>query len=111
MEQDNKYPRAIYRPDGDDIEWDHKRFGYGEVNDEEEEAEALASGWYLHPKDFPGENGEPSLLDKNAKDIAEALPGLSLEELEALKADETAGKSRKSVLSEIDAAIDAKLKA
>ena len=107
------YPKAIYRP-GDEGEWDGVKMDFGTVADAEDETAALGKGWYLHPSEFPGADepdaAEPTLLDKNAREIELALPGLSLEELEALKAGETGGKSRKSVLSDIDAAIDAKLK-
>lgn len=112
----SEYPKAIYRP-GDEGEWDGVMMDFGTVADADDEAGALAKGWYLHPSQFPGSSaaeggpsGEPTLLDKNARDIENALPGLSLEELEQLKADETAGKSRKGVLADIDAALDAKLK-
>ena len=78
-------------------------------------ADALAKGWFLHPSDFPSSDessgtAEPTLLDKTAREIEVALPGLSLDELGDLKAAETAGKSRKGVLADLEAAIDAKLK-
>lgn len=115
MTQDNEYPKAIYRP-GDEGEWDGVQMDFGTVVDEADEEDALADGWYLHPKDFPQAEKEleppkGGLLDQNARDIEKALPSLSIEELEQLKVDETAGKSRSGVLRDIEKAIDAKLKA
>ena len=115
MAQDNEYPKAIYRP-GDEGEWDGVKMDFGTVADADDEEEALASGWYLHPKDFPeAEKSQDApqggLLDGNAREIEKELPNLTIEELEQLKVDETAGKSRKGVLADIDAAINAKLEA
>lgn len=108
----SEYPKAIYRP-GDEGDWDGVKMDFGTVADAADEEAALAKGWYLHPSDFPmadaGSPPEPTLLDKNAREIELALPGLTLEELETLKAAEIGGKSRKGVLADIDAALDAKL--
>lgn len=108
-----QYPRAIYRP-GDEGEWDGVKMDFGTVVDADDEEAALSKGWYLHPSDFPGAgsgeaSGGPTLLDKNAREIEVELPNLTLDELEALKAAETSGKTRKGVLADIDAAINAKL--
>lgn len=109
---ENEYPKAIYRP-GDEGVWDGVSMDFGTVVDAEDEAAALDKGWFLSPADFPGDEdepaAEPSLLDKNAREIELALPDLSIDELEALKAAETAGKSRKGVLADIEAALEAKL--
>jgi hypothetical protein len=110
---DNEYPKAVYRP-GDEGEWDGVKMDFGTVTDADDEAQALSKGWFLHPSDFPkavkaDETPQGGLLDQNARDIEKALPALSIEELEQLKADEEAGKSRKGVLTDIDAAINAKL--
>jgi len=115
MSKEGEYPKAIYRP-GDEGVWDGVAMDFGTVADEADEEAALADGWYLHPKDFPAaENGgdapKGGILDHNARDIEKALPSLSIEELEQLKSDETAGKSRSGVLRDIEKAIDAKLKA
>lgn len=107
-DQGSEFPKAVYRA-GKDIVQDGVSLDYDTVANADEQAEALASGWYLHPSEVP-EKSEKTLLDKSAKDIKSALPDLSLADLEALKADETAGKSRSGVLADIDAAIDAKLK-
>lgn len=109
---DGEYPKAIYRP-GDEGEWDGVKLDFGTVADADDEAAALAKGWFLHPSDFPGappeDAPEPTLLDKNAREIGLALPDLSLEALEELKAAEIGGKSRKGVLADIETAINAKL--
>jgi len=115
MSNGNEYPKAIYRP-GDEGVWDGVKMDFGTVTGADDEEAALADGWYLHPKDFPAvENGgdvpKGGILDQNARDIEKALPSLSIEELEQLKSDETAGKSRSGVLRDIEKAIDAKLKA
>jgi len=114
MNEGNEYPKAIYRP-GDEGEWDGVKMDFGTVTDPADEEDALSSGWYLHPTDFPdAEQSKDAprggFLDQNAREIEKALPDLSLEELEQLKVDETAGKSRIGVLASIDAALDAKLK-
>lgn len=110
---EGEFPKAIYRP-GDEGEWDGVKMDFGTAADKADEDQALATGWYLHPKDFPNQDAgeptpEPTLLDRNAREIELALPGLSLEELEDLKSAEVAGKSRKGVLADIETAINAKL--
>lgn len=111
---EGEYPKAIFRP-GDEGVWDGVSMDFGTVTDADDEAAALDKGWYLSPADFPaaeaGAMAEPTLLDKNAREIETALPALSIDELEALKAAETAGKSRKGVMADIDAALEAKLAA
>lgn len=104
------YPLALYREgDGRDaFKWDGRMTEMLTVADSEEHEAALADGW-SESADYLA-NGALSLLDQNAKEIAGVLPELTLEELEALKADELAGKTRKGVLASIDEAIDAKLK-
>lgn len=102
------YPLMLYRA-GSAFCWDGKNTDSMVVEGPEQHEAALADGWqeavaYLAPDDEP-------LLALTAKEIEAALPSLSLEELEALKSDEAAGKSRKGVLADIDAAIDARLKA
>lgn len=111
----SEYPKSIYRP-GDEGEWDGVKMDFGTVDSPEDEAGALAAGWFLHPSDFPdaeraADAPRGGLLDKNARDIQNVLPSLSIEDLEKLKADETAGKNRTGVLRDIDAAINAKLAA
>jgi hypothetical protein len=112
---DNEYPKSVYRP-GDEGEWDGVKMDFGTVTDKDDEESALAKGWFLHPSEFPRaesakEAPKGGLLDQNARDIEKALPGLSIEELEKLKGDEEAGKSRIGVLRDIEAAINAKLEA
>lgn len=104
------YPLALYR-EGDSrnaFKWDGRMTEMVAVDSAEEHEIALSEGWreaaeYLAPSPL-------SLLDATAKEISAVLPELTLDELEALKADETAGKARKGVLADIDTAIDAKLK-
>lgn len=101
------YPLMLYRA-GSAFCWDGKETDSLVVDGADQHEAALSDGWqeaaaYLTDEDEP-------LLLKTAKEIEVALPGLSLEELEALKSDEAAGKNRKGVLADIEAAIDAKLK-
>lgn len=106
---DNFYPLTLYR-DGDAFAWDGRGTDRLVVADKGEHDDALDAGW-LEAADYLGSvKVEATLLDGNAKEIAAALPGLSLEELEKLKAEETAGKTRKGVISLIETAIDEKLK-
>lgn len=102
------YPLALYR-DGSDIEWDRRRVGFRIVTDADDHETALSEGWREADAYLSGA-ASLTLLDATAKEIAAVLPELTLDELEALKAAETAGKTRKGVLADIDAAIDAKLK-
>lgn len=74
-----------------------------------EEGEDPPAGWKDHQPKAEDEGtppAEPSLLDGNAETVIEALPSLSDDELAGLKADETAGKSRKGVLAAIDEEIE-----
>lgn len=74
----------------------------------------LKEGWHLRPGDWEAAADAPSssgLLDSPAKAIEEALPSKSLEELEALLAEEEAGKARKGVSKAIQAEIDKRLAA
>lgn len=105
------YPIALYR-EGDGraaFKWDGRMTEMLTVADSDEHEAALADGW-REPADYLGAEQPLSLLDQNAKEIADVLPELTLDELEALKADELAGKTRKGVLASIDEAIDKKLK-
>lgn len=106
------YPLALYR-EGDSrnaFKWDGRMTEMVAVDSAEEHEIALSDGWAEADAYLAGGDAPLSLLDATAKEIAAVLPELSLEELEALKADETAGKARKGVLADIDEAIDAKLK-
>jgi hypothetical protein len=107
---DSIYPLVLYR-DGDEFEWDGRGTDRTVVEDKDAHDAALTEGWAQAADYLASVPHEESLLDGSAKDIAAALPDLSLEELEKLKADEQAGKTRKGVLSLIDTAIDEKLKA
>lgn len=104
------YPLALYR-EGDSpnaFKWDGRMTEMVAVESAEEHEIALSEGW-AEASDYVG-GSSLSLLDHTAKEISEALPELTLDELEALKADEIAGKARKGVLASIDEAIDKKLK-
>lgn len=106
------YPLALYRA-GDSrnaFKWDGRMTEMLTVADSEEHEAALADGWSEAADYLAGGDAPLSLLDATAKEIADVLPELTLDELEALKTDENAGKKRKGVLANIDAAIDAKLK-
>jgi len=102
------YPLMLYR-EGDDHEWDGRKVGILIVNDADEHEAARADGWAEAAEFLNAEANDRSLLDCTAKEIETALPALTLEELETLKAAEEAGKTRKGVLASINAAIDAKL--
>lgn len=106
------YPLALYREgEGRDaFKWDGRMTEMLTVADSEEHEAALADGWSESADYLATEQQSLSLLDQNAAAIIQVLPELTLEELEALKADETAGKTRKGVLASIDEAIDAKLR-
>lgn len=58
----------------------------------------------------PVNDGEPGILDGNTAQVTAALAGLDLEALQALRAQELAGKTRKGVIAAIDAAIEAATK-
>lgn len=102
-----EYPLMLYRA-GDQFQWDGKATDSLIVDDGEAHDAALADGWKA-AADYLVDEPSGSLLDGTAKDIEAILPTLDIEALEALKADETAGKTRKGVMAAIDAAIDAKL--
>lgn len=99
------YPKMLYR-EGSGRPWDGRPTDRLVVRSADDEDRALAAGW----KDANGYWAEAesakSLLDNNAKVIEAALPSLSLEELEKLKADEITGKTRKGVMAMLQAAID-----
>lgn len=103
------YPLALYR-DGSEFVWDGRDTDRLVVDGKSAHEAALADGWAEAADFLVSTPSAKSILDGNAKEIAEALPDLSLEDLEKLKADETAGKTRKGVLSLIETAIDEKLK-
>lgn len=106
------YPLALYR-EGDSraaFKWDGRMTEMVAVDSAEEHELALSEGWADAETYLAATNAPLSLLDSTAKEIAEVLPELTLDELEALKADEIAGKTRKGVLASIDEAIDKKLK-
>lgn len=105
---ESPYPLMLFR-DGDDIDWDGRRVGIRIVADAEDHESAVADGWAEAADFLNAEANDRSLLDLTAKEIEAALPALDLEELETLKAAEEAGKTRKGVLTAINAAIDAKL--
>jgi len=106
------YPKHLFKHPGP-YGRGARTYAVAGADSEVEETRLLGEGWSLTKEDGFGEKSadapEPSILDGNAKDIEAALPDLPLEELEILKAAETAGKTRKGVLAAIDAAIDAKL--
>lgn len=106
---ENEFPKALYRT-GSEFEWDGRGTDSLTVADAAEQEQAEADGWAEAADYLASESGK-TLLDKPAKDIEPALADLSLDELERLKADETAGKSRKGVLGLIDAEIEKKLAA
>jgi hypothetical protein len=111
--EDNVYPMMLYRK-GDAFKWDGRGTDSLVVADSKEHATATAMGWLEGPAygtSADEEETEKTLLDKTAKEIEGGLAEMSLEDLEALKADETAGKSRKGVLAMIDAALEEKLAA
>lgn len=69
---------------------------------------ALSEGWSHSPDEAEHGAAEPALLDRNAKDIEAALPGLTDEELLATLDAETAGKTRKGVIAAIEAEVAAR---
>lgn len=107
------YPKLLYRLGTEEEVWgvpvDTLR-----VADEVAEASAHEEGWSAVEELFD-EDGKLreveaaalSLLDGKVADIVAVLPQLTAEELEALKADELAGKTRKGVLEGIEAALAA----
>lgn len=106
------YPLALYREGSgrDAFKWDGRMTEMHSVADSEEHEAALADGWSEAADYLATEQKSLSLLDQNASAIAQVLPELTLDEMEALKADELAGKARNGVLASIDKAIDKKLK-
>jgi hypothetical protein len=102
------FPAAVYR-DGSEFDWDGRPTDRRVVHNADELERALAEGW-APPCDYAASEPKAgSLLDNSAKVIEAALPSLSLDELEKLKADEITGKTRKGVMAMIDAAIDQRL--
>lgn len=102
------YPMMLYRA-GSAFSWDGKDTDSLIVADGDAHDEAAKDGWQTAADYLAVETSTPSLLDGSAKEIEPALAALDLAALETLKADEQAGKTRKSVIALIDAAIDAKL--
>ncbi len=106
-----EFPKTLYR-DGSEFVWDGRPTDTFTVESAEEQEIAEGEGWQ-EAADYAatGTPAEPTLLDKSAKDIEPELAALSIAELEKLKDDETAGKSRRGVLALIEAALEAKLAA
>jgi hypothetical protein len=103
------YPLILYK-DGSQFVWDGRATDSKAVESAEEHEAALSQGW-VEGKDYPNAGKSVSnLLDMSAGKIADLLPTYDLDQLEAYRADEVAGKSRKSVLALIDVAIEEKLK-
>lgn len=102
------YPLHLYKA-GTEFVWDGKSTDTLIVDDLDAEEVAALDGWQRAEAYLSGEDS-PDILDRPAKEIEPALAALTLEELEALKSGEVAGKTRKNVIAMIDAAIDEKLK-
>lgn len=68
------------------------------------EADKASTKWLLEAKAIQEDEQqqEPSLLDKAAADVIKGLEGLSQDDLEALLAEEKAGKNRKTVIEAIE---------
>lgn len=98
---DNFYPLSLYKA-GSEFVWDGVGTDRLEVNDADEHAEAVKAGW-AEAADYC--IGEADLLDGNASEIEQALPGLSDDELMAAFDGEKAGKARKGVLAAIESEI------
>lgn len=106
---ENEFPLNLYK-DGSGFDWDGRPTDSLIVADAEEHAAATEGGWLLADDYLASSPSEKTGLDRNAADIIDELPGMALADLEQLKADETAGKTRKGLLAAIDAVIDEKLK-
>lgn len=103
------YPLVLYR-DGSQFVWDGRATDSMTVGNADEHEEARSAGW-VEGADYPNAGkAQPNLLDLSAGKIADLLPTFNLEQLEAYREDEIAGKSRKGVLALLDIAIDEKLK-
>ena len=105
-----EYPKHLFKSLGA-FGSGNRTYDVAGAANEDEEADLVERGWCLTKEAAWGLETAPekTLLDGSAKEIEAALPALELEELEALKAAETSGKTRKGVLAALDAAIDAKL--
>lgn len=68
------------------------------------EADKASTKWLLEAQAIQEDEQqqEPSILDQAADKVIKALEGLSQEELEALLAEEQAGKDRKTVIEAIE---------
>lgn len=105
------YPLALYRAGTGraSFKWDGVQTEMLAVGDADAHEEASGEGW-LDAEAYLAAP-VPPLIYRTAKEIAAALPELTLGELDQLKCEEMEGKARKGVLADIDEAIDAKLKA
>lgn len=104
---DNEFPKSLYR-DGGEFEWDGRPTDRLIVNSNAEQESAEGDGWQEARAYLYGER-KRDILDGTAKEIEAALPSLDLEALEAIKVAEQGGKTRKGVLSMIEAEIDKRL--
>lgn len=101
--------RFICRPGTQIRVWDKYDIDFLTVPKGEVET-YLADGWFLRADEAYGAAGasEPDLLDNPASVIIPQLEGLSLDALQALVRAETGGKTRKGVLSALNAAVEVK---
>src|SRR3546814_21000103 len=97
----------LYR-DGSAFSWDGRMTDSTTVNSNAEQEAAERDGWQVAREYLAGER-KKDILDGTAKDIEAELPGMDLEALEALKASEMAGKTRKGVRAVIEAEVDKRL--
>lgn len=108
MAESNEFPRLVYRDGGEEEVWGRK-CALLEVHDADGLAAALGEGWTLRPDGLNEEPAEAasafSLLDEKVAVIVEHLPALTKDELSALLEAEQAGKTRKSVIEAIEAAL------
>jgi hypothetical protein len=107
-----EYPRLLYRK-GSEEEVQGRKCDLLRAESAEHEAEALEDGWETAETFLAQPEPEPveqplTILDSPVKDIIAALPQLTRDELEALLADETAGKTRKTLVAALEQAIAAK---
>lgn len=105
---EGEFPKTLYR-DGGEFVWDGRPTDRLVVASAEEQTRAVAEGWREAAEYLQATPGRTDLLDGNAKVIEAALPDMDLDALETLKAAELAGKTRKGVLSMIEAEIDKRL--
>lgn len=94
----------LYKSGPANVELGGRKLVYRAYDDSDIEA-AEADGWHRCPDDAEAPRVEPSLLDRTAKDIEAALPGLTDEELLATLDGETTGKTRKGVIAAIEAEV------